>query len=431
MSSPTNILESRSRELQLASESVVRFVGQTLSWMRWTIIATMLMITLLWPVQGRYGHSIWELIVAFAAYNVLIEILRYRYLRLRSFAWVPVTDLLMVGLLYFLDWEPGGPIFVFFYLALLTAAATQSLRRTVFFTVAVVLTVAIIAPTLPGWSPTSQELRQLSSRLVVMVLVGVGTSILTRRLVLEYEQARSMRDETERLEELDRLRNEFVSSISHDLRTPLTAMKAGLGMLEMKLSDRLEADERQMWGNARRNVERLEVLINDLLALNQLKAGVLELNRKPLDLRAVIGDALSAVYPLVQQKRQTLEIDLPEPLPVEADAWRMEQVIVNILVNAHRHTPAGTHIVITDHSDARHIRISMRDTGPGIAAHELEAIFERFHRGSPAGTGSGLGLAIARALVELHGGRLWAESPLGKGASFYLTLPRSLHREEL
>jgi signal transduction histidine kinase len=406
-------------------------MDRTLSWMRWTIIAAMWIITLLWPVQGRMGHAVWMLILSFAGYNVLIEVARHHVAQLRSFAWVPVPDLLMVGLLYFLDWEPGGPTFVFFYLALLTAAATQTLRRTALYTVAVVITVAIIAPTLPGWSPSGQELRQLSSRIVVMILVGVGTSILTRRLVLEYEQARSMRDEAERLEELDRLREEFVSSVSHDLRTPLTAMKAGLGLLEMKLSDRLEADEQQMWGNARRNVERLGRLIDDLLALNQLKAGVLQLNCKAVDLRTVITDALSAVYPLVREKGQTLEVDLPVPLPVQADAWRMEQVIVNVLVNAHRHTPAGTHIVIADGSDARQIAISMRDTGPGIPAEELEAIFERFHRVSTAGTGSGLGLAIARALVELHGGQLWAESRLGAGATFRMTLPRSLHGEEL
>lgn len=421
---------SHDQEGQLLPQEPVHFLGRTLSWLRWVIIAATLIITLLWPVQGRIGHSIWQLIAAFACYNLLVELLRLRVARLRSFAWVPVPDLLACALIYFLDYDPGGPTFVYWYLALITAAATLSLRGTVGYTVAVIAAVGAIAPSLPGWTPEITELRQLTSRLVIMALVGVGTAILARRLALEYEQTRSMRDRAEQLAELDRLRNEFISSVSHDLRTPLTALRAGLGMLEAQQTEPIKPDVQRLWGNAKRNVERLGMFIDDLLALNQLKAGTLQLNRESLDLRDVVANALASVSVLIQQKNQVLEVDLPVPLLIDADPWRIEQVIVNVLANAHRHTPEATTIVITGQCSDRSVLLSMRDDGLGIAPEELEAIFERFHRGPTSESGSGLGLAIAKAIVELHGGTMWAESKLGMGSTFSIRLPSLPHQAE-
>lgn len=425
MSHLANLLHASITPREPIIHDAGRFVGRTLSWLRWAIIGAMWGITVLWPFQGRFDHAIWMLIAAFAGYNLIIDLLRYRVPRLWSFAWVPVLDLLVVALLYFLDFDPGGPSFIFFYLALLTAATTVPLIPTILYTMAVIAVVALIAPTLPGWQPTPENLRELSARLVLMVLVGIGTSILTRRLVLEYEHAHSMRDEAERLEALDRLRNDFVSTVSHDLRTPLTAIQATLGLLEEAVRERLRADEQRMWSNARRNVERLGLLIDDLLTLNQIQAGVLHLDREPLDLRTIVTDMLSSVFPLLRMKGQVLDVDLPEPLLVTADARRMEQVIVNLLANANLHTPPGTNIAIAACVHEHAIQLSVSDTGPGIPAAELDAIFERFHRLPSGDKGSGLGLAIAKAIIELHGGRIWAESEPGHGTSFHITLPRT------
>ncbi len=408
----------------------VQFLGRTLSWLRWVIIAATLVITLRWPVEGRMGHSIWQLIVVFACYNLLIEILRLRVPRLRSFAWVPFLDLLACTLIYFLDYEPGGPTFVYWYLALITAAATFTLRGTVGYTCTVIAAVASLAPTLPGWSVEVAELRQLTSRLVIMALVGVGTAILARRLALEYDQTHAHRARAEQLAELDRLRNEFISSVSHDLRTPLTALRAGLGMLEAQQTETSRPDVQRLWNNARRNVERLGIFIDDLLALNQLKAGTLQLNRELLDVRDVVSNALASVYVLIQKKNQVLDVDLPVPLLINADPWRMEQVIVNVLANAHRHTPAATTISIAGQRADSCVLLTVRDDGPGIPTEELKAIFERFHRGPSHESGSGLGLGIAKAIVELHGGSMWAESEIGAGATFFIKLPSLPDREE-
>ncbi len=129
------------------------------------------------------------------------------------------------------------------------------------------------------------------------------------------------------------------------------------------------------------------------------------------------------MYPLVQDKGQALELDLAEPLPYAGDARRLEQVLVNLLANAHRHTPSGTRIRLAGRVAAGEVRLTVSDDGGGIPIEEQEAIFRRFHRLDTAGDGSGLGLAIARRIVALHGGRLWVESAPGQGAHFHLALP--------
>jgi len=165
------------------------------------------------------------------------------------------------------------------------------------------------------------------------------------------------------------------------------------------------------------------MLIDDLLAYNQLEAGTLRLDREPLDLRAVVTEAMSSMHPLIQEKGQILEVDLPEPLPGEGDPRRLEQVVVNVLANAYLHTPKGIRIGISGRISGSQVSLSVSDTGPGIPQGELEAIFRRFHRLEPARGGSGLGLAIARGIVELHGGRIRAESRAGAGTTFHIILP--------
>lgn len=246
-----------------------------------------------------------------------------------------------------------------------------------------------------------------------------------QRLALEQAAVQAGRVEAERLAELDRLRQEFISTISHDLRTPLTAGRVSLGMLELSARARLRPDEAHLLENAQGDMERLSKQIDDLLALNQLEAGALRLDRERLDLRSVAVDAGTAVYPLFAEKGQKLELDLPASLPALGDARRLEQVVINLLDNAHRHTPDGANITLTGRAVDDEIEVAVRDDGPGIPAAELQAIFQRFHRADAAAGGSGLGLAIAKALVELHGGRIWAESEPGHGATFHVRLPHA------
>ncbi len=411
-----------------AETRLYRFLDRALFWLEAATMAVLLLITLAQPKTSLVGIPTWGILLLFAGYNLLADLIQNRARSLQAFRWRYVADLPVTGLAYFLAGERGGPLFVLFILAADCAAAIMTPRGTVIYAAAAAAAMAFIDLALLPASPPAAGLSALSIRLVVLALVGVGMAVVMRRLLLERDVARSARDEAERLAELDRLRGDFIASVSHDLRTPLTASQAGLGMLEMGVADLLPPDERDLLGDARRNIERLGLLIDDLLAINQLESGTLPVERVPLDLRTSAADAVSTVQPLIREKGQRLEVDLPEPLPVVGDPRRLEQVVVDLLANAHRHTPTGTCIAISGRVQSGDVVLSVRDTGPGIPVGELEAIFERYHR--IGGAGSGLGLAIARGIVELHGGRIWAESEPGEGATIYVALPRHGTGEE-
>lgn len=407
----------------LTKSDLDRFLARTISWLRWATIAMLLAVTLLQPATGRGAVPEWALVAGFAGYNLLLDLLRRRWPGNSSFVRAALLDVPAVGLVYLLSAQPGGPLFVLLLLAAAQTTAFMTIAGGLLYAGTLGAIVAIVEPSLPMWTGAPTDLRALSGRLVALGLIGVGMGALTRRLEAEQAAAQSMLGETSRLEALDRLRAEFVATVSHDLRTPLTAARAALVLVDASAGDALRTDERDLLANARRNVERLGLLIDDLLASNQLEAGTLRLDRKQLDLRTVVTDAMAAVHPLLQASGQQLEMDLPEPLPCVGDPARLEQVFLNLLANAHKHTPPGTNIRVTGRREDDSILLLVADDGPGIPAAELEAIFGRFYRREPTAGGSGLGLAIARAIVSLHQGRLWAESEPGAGTRFWVSLP--------
>ena len=399
-----------------------RFVDRALFWLEAVTLAVLLLVTVVWPRMGLLGIPTWGIVLLVAGYGLLADLAQNWAGSLRALRWRSVADLPMTALAYLLAGEPGGPLFVLFVLAVNCAAAVMTPRGILLYAAAAVAAVAAVDLALLPGAPGAAALPDLAARPVVLALAGVGMAVVMRPLLLEREAARSARDETERLVELDRLRAGFVAAVSHDLRTPLTAARAGLGMLELGAAGALPPDELQLLGDARRNLDRLGRLIDDLLAANRLEAGAMPLGREPLDLRAVATGAAAAVQPLIREKGQALAVDLPGPLPVAGDPRQLEQAVVNLLENAHRHTPAGTRIAIGGRVGADGVVLSVGDDGPGIPAGELEAVFEHGRR--LAGPGSGLGLAIARGIVELHGGRVWAESGLGTGTTVSIVLPR-------
>lgn len=256
-------------------------------------------------------------------------------------------------------------------------------------------------------------------------------------LVIERTRLHSAQAEAARLAELDRLRTQFIAAVSHDLQTPLTAVLVPLGLLAASAGERLAPEERELLAAARHSGERLRLRIADLLAIAELEGGTLHLERAPFDVRDVMSRAIEVIRPLMQAKGQTLTVDVPDALPLSGDARWLEHVALNLLANAHGHTPAGTHIVVSGRVADDEIHLVVRDTGPGLPAADLERIFRRSYRRNG---GSGLGLPIVRALVELHGGCVWAEcaqesdgTEQGSGTAFRVTLPRGeqVDRDEL
>ncbi len=304
--------------------TVYRYFDRALFWLEAGTVAVLLLVTVVRPTTGLLGVPAWGLVLLFGAYSLLANLFEHRSLTRRSFVTKSLVDLPVTGLVYYLAGEPGGPLFILFLLAADCAAASMTPRGTVLYTAAAVVVAASIELILATGSPTPIEVWPLVIRLILLALVGFGMAVVMRRLLIEQEAARSVRDRAERLEELDRLRADFISSVSHDLRTPLTAARAGLGMLETGASGLLPDDERELLGDARLNIERLGLLIDDLLAYNQLEAGILRLELQPLDLRTVALGAVPSVHALIHQKRQKLEVDLPYPLPAEGDPRRLE-----------------------------------------------------------------------------------------------------------
>lgn len=256
---------------------------------------------------------------------------------------------------------------------------------------------------------------------VFLVIATAGARLM--------EELRTQTIEAERLTELDRLRGGFVAAVSHDLQTPLTAIRAGLGLLETSAGDHLRPEELQLLGNARRNVDRLGLQINDLLALNRLEAGQFPIAVAPIDLRSVIADSVAVAYPLTEQKGQRLEIAVDRPLRVEGDQRYLGHALLNLVANAHTHTPPGTRITIGGRETAEGVLVEVADDGPGIPEHARAHLFDRFYRANSSGSGSGLGLSITKAIVERHGGRVWVESEPGHGTTFFVLLARGTAQE--
>ena len=157
--------------------------------------------------------------------------------------------------------------------------------------------------------------------------------------------------------------------------------------------------------------------------------GRLSLRQEPFPLEPVIADIAAMIGPQLEDGGIQLALDLPPDLPPAAgDRQRIQQVLLNLMANALRHTPAGGEILVTARADGSEIEVSVCDTGPGISPEDAAHLFARFYRGREeraAGTGTGLGLSVAKAIVEAHGGRIWAENRPTGGACFHFTLPRA------
>jgi two-component system, OmpR family, phosphate regulon sensor histidine kinase PhoR len=234
-----------------------------------------------------------------------------------------------------------------------------------------------------------------------------------------------LHDVTE-LRRLERVRQDFVANVSHEFKTPLTAIQ---GFAETLLAGALEDPEhnRRFLEIIRDHAARLAVLTNDLLKLARIEAGQLEIDLGPVNLREVIERCAETTLLKAGQKQIALEIDVPPVLPaVRGDASLLREVLQNLLDNAVQYTPAGGRITVSATAEARDVVVSVEDTGVGIPLVDQERIFERFYRVDAARSrqagGTGLGLSIAKHIVEVHGGHLRVDSEVGRGSKFSFSI---------
>lgn len=239
----------------------------------------------------------------------------------------------------------------------------------------------------------------------------------TARRQAEWELERAIRD-----------REEVLAVVSHDLKSPLNALRLGVGLLEKRAEDehRDEAERRQL-RRLDRAIDRMEGLVGDLLDMARLRAGTLQLSRAAEPLPALLEDALAEALP--ESREHGLDVRLggtPPDVAVYCDRQRIFQVFANVLGNAAKFAGAGSTVTIAAQAEEHVVRVTIDDTGPGIRPEDLPHLFEPYWSAEgDRKLGTGLGLFIVRGIVEAHGGEAGVDSALGRGTTFWFTLPRA------
>lgn len=270
--------------------------------------------------------------------------------------------------------------------------------------------------------------------LVQLLAIHAATALINAELHEEAQRGRRVAEqEQERLRELENMKDEFLSTAAHELRTPLTTirMSAGLAFERLQaLAETESLDKRivDLVGLVVEGSERMQALVNDLLDLTRLEQGRSRLDMESLDLREVARASVQATTPLFESKGQPVTMRLPEVYcGARGDRQRLEQVLINLLSNANKYSPAGSPVEIRVLREGEECMALVRDNGPGVEQDEREAIFERFYRSNrhrnDRTSSTGLGLPIAREIARMHGGRLWVEPAPGGGSIFTLALP--------
>jgi PAS domain S-box-containing protein len=256
-------------------------------------------------------------------------------------------------------------------------------------------------------------------------LRGFGKIVADRTDLKELQDTLQSRNDT--LAHADELKNRFLATLAHELRNPQSVLANSAGVLR-----RYAASDKQVQAVAEmieRQVRQTQRLIEDLSDLARSSRGRIELRRQPLDLREMARLAAEAVQTVITERKHELATVLPDlPIPIDGDADRIQQVMINLLRNAARYTPPGGRISLSVAAEGELGVVRIHDTGVGIPAGQLAEIFELFTQGHPdnveSRAGMGIGLALARELVELHGGTIQARSDgVGKGSEFIVRLP--------
>ena len=283
---------------------------------------------------------------------------------------------------------------------------------------------------------TTRSLREVISAAQRLSEGGLDTRVRVAARDEVGELAAAFNAMAERLEvsfarqrDLEQARRELVTAVSHDLRTPIASIRA---MIE-SINDDVVSDPDTMkryLRTAQTEVEHLTRLVSDLFELSQIDAGLLQLHLQEASVQEMILDTVDGMTPQAQMRKLKLQGSVAGELPhVVMDQERMQRALSNLVQNAIRHTPADGTIVVRAFDAGDAVEVQVADTGEGIVESELDKLFQRSYRQEPSRSrrlgGAGLGLSIAKGFVEAHGGRIWAESVPGEGATFSFTLPKS------
>lgn len=279
-----------------------------------------------------------------------------------------------------------------------------------------------------SWYMSRRIIRRI--REVASASEAIAEGQYDRRLVVSggdelSDLAQNFNRMAQALADTEATRRQLLADISHELKTPLASIKGYMEALE----DGVVEPGTETYHRVYREADRLQRLVHDLQEISRTEAGRLEIHPLPVDPAGLMRTAVERLLPQFQENAVTLTSHIPAALPlVWADTDRTGQVLLNLLGNALQYTPPGGQVTLSASRENGAVRFTVRDTGVGLAAEDIERVFQRFYRvdksRARASGGSGIGLTIARYLVEAQGGRIWAESAgLGQGSAFHFTLP--------
>ena len=241
------------------------------------------------------------------------------------------------------------------------------------------------------------------------------------------ELARAFNLMCDRLRDLDTMKSDFFSTMSHELRTPLTSIKEGIGLLLEGVGGAVTEKQGRLLKILAEESDRLISLVNSLLDLSKMEAGMMTYHLEPSSLASVIDRAVTEIGPLAEAKKIKIQAKVGEPMPlVKMDTDRILQALRNLVGNAVKFTPDGGRVMLSAVQKNGSVRVAVSDTGPGIPAEDLPTIFDKYRQGSSSSymlRGTGLGLAIVKHIITSHGGQVWVESEAGQGSSFVFVLP--------
>lgn len=264
------------------------------------------------------------------------------------------------------------------------------------------------------WVPAVSTL--ITLLITYVILIGY-------QLAIKENQTWRLEQEKRLLSELEQLRNNFVSLISHDLKTPIAKIQA---ICDRLLAGTVSDDVRDGLGNLRKESSELHRYIQSILQLSRMENSSVQIRKEPTDLNELVNKVIDQIKPLAADKRQDLHVNLEPMFSIEVDGVLMQEVLLNLIENAVKYTPNDGQIDVQTHEIDDKIIFSVKDNGPGIPATDREHIFEKFFRGQAGHSpvkGTGLGLFLVKYFVELHGGEVFLDSDMGHGTRVGFTLP--------
>lgn len=239
---------------------------------------------------------------------------------------------------------------------------------------------------------------------------------------------KDLEEKNAELKKLDQLKSDFVSTVSHELRTPLSITTEGINLILDGLTGPINDMQKDLLQTSKESLERLKTIINDLLDISKIEAGKIEIRRGFVDLKEILQKLTDSYRRVLSTKQQEIRVVLPEEKAfLFIDGDKIIQVVTNLLNNAHKFTPQGGLIDVGLSAEPKQVHFKIKDNGVGISEQDIPKLFGKFEQfGRTHGSGikgTGLGLAISKALIELHGGKIWAESKMNEGTTFHFTLP--------